>query len=92
MAPTTTHGRFSVRWPYLSSSCGESCLPRKRHQSLGPEGAAELAEFEIKRDKALATLVLTVDPSLLYLLGKPQDPKTVWDLLQGQFQKETWAE
>ena len=56
-----------------------------------PELAAELAEFEIKRDKALATLVLAVDPSLLYLLGEPQDPKTVWDILQGQFQKKMWA-
>ena len=56
-----------------------------------PEGAAELAEFEIKRDKALATLVLAVDPSLLYLFCEPQDPKTVWDILQGQLQKKTWA-
>ena len=36
-----------------------------------PEAAAELAEFEIKRDKTLATLVLAVEPSLLYLLGEP---------------------
>ena len=56
-----------------------------------PEGADELAEFKVKRDKALATLVLAVEPSLLYLLGEPQDPKTVWDILQGQFQKKTWA-
>ena len=32
MAPTTTHGILSVRWLYLSSSCGESCLARKRNQ------------------------------------------------------------
>ena len=56
-----------------------------------PEGADELDEFKVKRDKALATLVLAVEPSLLYLLGEPKDPKTVWDILQGQFQKKTWA-
>ena len=56
-----------------------------------PAGADELAEYQIKKDKALATLVLAVEPSLLYLLGEPQDPKTVWDILQGQFQKKTWA-
>ena len=48
-------------------------------------------KFIARRDKALAIIVLAVDPSLLYLLGEPEDPKIVWQTLQGQFQKKTWA-
>ena len=44
-----------------------------------------------KRDRALATIVLAVEPSLLYLLGDPQDPVEVWEKLCDQFQKKTWA-
>ena len=39
----------------------------------------------------MATIVLAVDPSLLYLLGDPEDPVAVWRKLQNQFQKKTWA-
>jgi hypothetical protein len=39
----------------------------------------------------LATIVLSVDPSLLYLLGDPQDPAVVWEKLTNQFQKKTCA-
>ena len=49
------------------------------------------AKYISRRDRALATIVLAVDPSLLYLLGDPQDPKVVWGKLSGQFQKKTWA-
>lgn len=51
----------------------------------------KLAEFNLRKDKALATIVLSVHPSLLYLLGDPTDPKTVWKALEGQFQRKTWA-
>ena len=44
-----------------------------------------------RRDKALATIVLAVDPSLLYLLGDPQDPAEVWQKLSDQFEKKSWA-
>ena len=48
-------------------------------------------EFVARRDKALATVVLSVEPSLLYLLGEPVDPRIVWEKLRDQFQKKTWA-
>ena len=48
------------------------------------------AKFMSRRDKALATIVLAVDPSLLYIIGDPEDPAAVWRKLSGQFQK-TWA-
>ena len=35
--------------------------------------------------------MLSVDPSLLYLLGEPEDPGTVWKKLADQFQKKTWS-
>ena len=53
--------------------------------------ADKYAKFMSRRDKALATIVLAVDPSLLYLLGDPEDPAAVWKKLSGQFQKKTWA-
>ena len=36
------------------------------------------AKFMSRRDRALATIVLSVQPSLLYLLGDPEDPVAVW--------------
>ena len=53
--------------------------------------ADKLAKYLVRRDRALSTIVLAVDPSLLYLLGDPEDPKAVWTRLSGQFQKKTWA-
>jgi len=44
-----------------------------------------------RRDHALATTVLAIDTSLLYLLGDPQNPAKVWEELSNQFQKRTWA-
>jgi len=49
------------------------------------------AKFVARRDRALATIVLAVDPSLLYLIGDPEDPRAVWQKLSGQSQKKTWA-
>ena len=49
------------------------------------------AKYKARRDKALATIIVNVDPSLLYLLGEPVDPCIVWTKLSEQFQKKTWA-
>ena len=43
--------------------------------------AEKFAKFVSRRDKALAIIVLSVDPSLLYLLGDPEDPVAVWKKL-----------
>ena len=40
-----------------------------------------------RRDRALATIVLSVDPSLLYLIVEPEDPVAVWKRLADQFLK-----
>ena len=48
-------------------------------------------KFKIRYEKALTTIVLSVSPSLLYLLGEPEDPVKVWDTLENQFQKKSWA-
>ena len=63
----------------------------KTEVSPGSEKPEDLAKFVARRDRALATIVLSVDPSLLYLLGDPQDPAVVWEKLANQFQKKTWA-
>ena len=53
--------------------------------------ADRYAKFAARRDRALAIIVLSVTPSLLYLIGDPQDPIIVWQKLADQFQKKTWA-
>ena len=44
-------------------------------------------KFVARSDRALAVIVLAVDPSLLYLLGEPENPGTVWKRLEEQFQR-----
>ncbi|KAF2357662.1 hypothetical protein FHG87_011578, partial [Trinorchestia longiramus] len=48
-------------------------------------------KFESRRDLALATIVLGVDQSQLFLLGEPTDPVEVWRQLQNTFLKKSWA-
>ena len=56
------------------------------------EGVERQAKFAMRRDKALAMIVLAVEPSLLYLIGSdPTDPVVVWRTLADQFQHKTWA-
>ena len=50
--------------------------------------ADKYAKFMARRDRALATIVLSVDPTLLYLLGDPENPVIVWKKLSDQFQKK----
>ena len=49
------------------------------------------AKFLTRKDRALALIVLSVEPSLLYLLGEPEDPVAVWKKLSDQFQRKSWA-
>jgi hypothetical protein len=52
---------------------------------------ANHTKFMLKWDRALAIIVLSVHPSLLYLLGDPTNPVEVWKKLADQFQKKTWS-
>ena len=72
-------------WGIVSGSETE---PRRPDQG---GDVATHGRFVVRRDKALATIVLAVDTSLLYLLGEPEDPTDVWQILQDQFQRKTWA-
>ena len=57
-----------------------------------PEQEADkYRKFVGRRDRALALIVLSIEPSLLYLVGDPENPVTVWQKLADQFQKKTWA-
>ena len=61
-------------------------------ENAPPDGEAERrAKFGARRDRALAILVLSVEPTLLYLLGDSEDPVVVWKKLLDHFQKKTWA-
>ena len=50
-----------------------------------------LTKFNSWKDRALAIVVLSVDPTLLYILGEPTDPVEVWKTLSEQYQKKTWT-
>ena len=56
-----------------------------------PEDARELERYNGRKDKALATIVLLIDPSLLYLLGDPVDLDAVWTKLEEQIRKKSWV-
>ena len=61
-------------------------------ENAPPDGEAERrAKLGARRDRALAIIVLSVEPMLLYLLGDPEDPVVVWKKLLDYFQKKTWA-
>ena len=49
------------------------------------EDDAGYMKFLERRDRALAIVVLSIDPSLLYLIGEPTDPKVVWE------KKKSWG-
>ena len=52
----------------------------------------EKAKYLLQRDRALATIVLSVNPTLLYLLEPdPENLALVWKKFAYQFQRKTWA-
>ena len=55
------------------------------------EDEEKLAKFAARKDRVVALIILSVEPSLLYLVGDPDDPVAVWKKLSDQFQKKTWA-
>ena len=48
-----------------------------------------LTKYHAQREKALAKIVLAIDPKLLYLISDPSDPATVWTKLRDMFQKKS---
>ena len=50
------------------------------------------AKYLSRKDRALAITVLSLEPSLLCLIGDPDDPRVVWNKLADQFQKKMWAD
>ena len=51
---------------------------QRKMKTAPPEAEAERpAKFVARRDRALALIVLSVDSSLLYLVGDPVDTVTV---------------
>ena len=43
-----------------------------------PDSADRQAAFATRKDKALAIIVLAIEPKLLYMVGDPVDPQVVW--------------
>ena len=47
--------------------------------------------YNTSRDKALAHIVLAIDPKLLYIIGNPDNPSEVWNKLENVFQQKSFA-
>ena len=60
-------------------------------EETAPESAAELNKFVVRRDRALAVIVLSLDAKLLYLLDDPVCPVVVWKKLADQFERKSWC-
>ena len=59
-----------------------------------PDSRAEIglhAKYLLCKDRTLATIVPSLEPSLLYLIWDPDDRGVVWKNSADQFQKKTWA-
>ena len=56
-----------------------------------PTDAGQLAKYNVRKDRALATIVLAVDPKLLYIIGDPEEPAACWKKIEDTFQKKTWS-
>ena len=58
-------------------------------EALPPEHKAnKYRKFVERQDRALKLIVLSIEPSLLYLVGNPENPVTVWQKLANQFQRK----
>ena len=55
------------------------------------DGDAAIVAFRKRKQKALSTIALSIDCSQMHLVGEATDPKELWDKLQTQFQRPTWA-
>ena len=58
---------------------------------VAPTENGALAKYNTRKDRALATIVMAIQPSLLYLVGDPTDPQVVYEKLRDTFQKKTWS-
>ena len=61
-------------------------------EETAPTGSeAQRAKFAEQKDRALATIVLSVGTLPLCLVRDPEDPVVVWKKLADQFEKKIWA-
>ena len=58
---------------------------------VSPTEVSAQIKFNRRRDRALAMIVLSIEPKLLYLIGDPTDPHVVWDKLSSIFQAKSWS-
>jgi len=83
---TTPHVGYNARWLW----CGtRKTLGIISNTEDCPGEAEKYRKYRVRRERALATIVLAIDTSLLYLLGDPQDPAKFCEELSNQFQKCT---
>ena len=57
-----------------------------------PNDEGQRSKFTTRKDRALATVVLSVDPPILCIIGNPEDPVVVWKKLANQYEKKTRRE
>ena len=58
---------------------------------IGANNDENRRKFVLRRDRALSTIVISIEPKLLYIIGDPSDPRLVYQKLENFFQKKTWS-
>ena len=56
--------------------------------ALTSSNESDWAKFASRQYRTLATIVLAVDTSLLYLISNPEDPTVIWKKLADQFERK----
>jgi len=58
-----------------------------------PPSLSDVKEYKnycLRKEKALANIVLAVDPKIYYILGDPKDPQEAWMKIQNQYEGNTF--
>ena len=59
---------------------------------IGDEATpTNIQKYQLRVDKALSIIMISISPSLLYLVGDPENPVTVWGKLESHFQRSSWV-
>ena len=67
-------------------------IVNKTELDPGGDEAEDHRKFMSRSNHALAIIVLSVEPSLLYLIGNPEDPIAVWKKTREPVPKENVSE
>ena len=70
----TNYPTWNIKCKMALMKEGLQNIVKSSEHAPGAEDGDQYAKFMARRDRALATIVFSVDPALLYSIGNPEDP------------------